>query len=51
MLKMEEYPLFRFFLFLDQKLTIVEQSCTLQGHFSFKLVLTTMMIINIYGIK
>ena len=33
-LKMERYPLFSFFLFLDQKLTIVEQSCTLQGHFS-----------------
>jgi len=33
-LKMERYPLFSFFLFLGQKLTIVEQSCTLQGHFS-----------------
>ena len=34
MLKMERYPLFNFFLFLGQKLTIVEQSCTVQGHFS-----------------
>ena len=34
MLKMEKYPLFSFFLFLGQKLTFVEQSCTLQGHFS-----------------
>ena len=34
MLNMERYPLFSFFLFLGQKLTIVEQSCTLQGHFS-----------------
>ena len=34
MLKMERYPLFNFFLFLGQKLTIVERSCTLQGHFS-----------------
>jgi len=33
-LKMERYPLFSFFLFLDQILTIVEQSCTLHGHFS-----------------
>ena len=33
-LKMERYPLFSFFLFLGQKLTIVEQSCTLQGHCS-----------------
>ena len=33
-LKMERYPLFSFFLFLCQKWTIVEQSCTLQGHFS-----------------
>ena len=33
-LKMETYPLVSFFLFLCQKLTIVEQSCTLQGHFS-----------------
>ena len=32
-LKMEKYPLFSFFLFLGQKLTIVEQSCTVQGHF------------------
>jgi len=31
---MERYPLFSFFLFLGQKLTIVEQSCTLQGHFT-----------------
>ena len=31
-LKMERYPLFCFFLFQGQKLTIVEQSCTLQGH-------------------
>jgi len=33
-LKMERYPLFGFFLFLGQKLTIVEESCTLQGHSS-----------------
>ena len=33
-LKMERYPLFSFFLFLGQKLTIVEQSCTLKRHFS-----------------
>ena len=33
-LTMERHPLFSFFLFLGQKLTIVEQSCTLQGHFS-----------------
>ena len=33
-LKMERHPLFSFFLFLSQKLTIVEQSCTLQDHFS-----------------
>ena len=33
-LKMERYPLFSFFLFLGQKLKIVEKSCTLQGHFS-----------------
>ena len=33
-LKMERYPLFSFFLFLGQKFTIVEQSCTLQGYFS-----------------
>jgi len=33
-LKIERRPLFRFFLFLGQKLTIVEQSCTLHGHFS-----------------
>ena len=33
-LKMGRYPLFIFFLFLGQKLIIVEQSCTLQGNFS-----------------
>jgi len=33
-LKMETYPRFSIFLFLGQKLTIVEQSCTLQGHFT-----------------
>ena len=33
-LKMERYHLFNLFLFLGQKLTIVEQSCTVQGHFS-----------------
>ena len=32
MLKMERYPLFSFFLFLGQKLTIVEHFCNLQGH-------------------
>ena len=32
--KRERYPLFSFFLLLGQKLTIVEQSCTLQGHIS-----------------
>jgi len=33
-LKIERYPLFSFFLFLGQKLTILEQSCALQGHFT-----------------
>ena len=33
-LKMERYSLFSFFLFLGQKWTLVEQSCTFQGHFS-----------------
>ena len=33
-LKMERYPLFSFFLFLDQKLTIFEQSYSLRGQFS-----------------
>ena len=33
-LKMERYPPLRFSLFLGWKLTIVEQSCTLQGHFT-----------------
>ena len=32
-LNIEKYKLFSFFLFLGQKLTIVEQSCTLQGHY------------------
>ena len=39
-LKMERYPLFSFFLILGQKLTIVEQSCTLKGHFFHWHVLT-----------
>ena len=38
-LKMERYPLFSFFLFLGQKLTIVEQSCTLQGHLHWLLAM------------
>ena len=33
-LKMERYPPLRFSLFLGWKLTIVEQSCTIQGHFT-----------------
>jgi len=33
-LKMERYPFFNFFLILGHKLTILEQSCTLQGLFT-----------------
>ena len=33
-MKMDRYTLFSFFLFLGQKLTIVEPSCTLKGYFT-----------------
>jgi len=47
---MERHPLFSLFLLLGKKLTIDEQSCTLQGHFSLTSchVLTAKIILKLF---